>query len=95
MRNIGHKIEDTKLCNSDQRIINPLITKSDTMIYDIYKNVFLIYPKIWITFTNVDVVKIDRLCKYLIFGWGTRIRTLIDGVRVRCPTIERFPSRKH
>ena len=25
------------------------------------------------------------------FGWGTRIRTLIHGVRVRCPTIERSP----
>ena len=25
-------------------------------------------------------------------GWGTRIRTLIDGVRVRCPTVERSPS---
>ena len=25
-------------------------------------------------------------------GWGTRIRTLIHGVRVRCPAIERPPS---
>lgn len=27
------------------------------------------------------------------FGWGTWIRTKIDGVRVRCSTIELFPSR--
>ena len=26
------------------------------------------------------------------FGWETRIRTWIYGVRVRCPTIERSPS---
>ena len=26
------------------------------------------------------------------FGWETRIRTLIHGVRVRCPTIERSPT---
>jgi hypothetical protein len=26
-------------------------------------------------------------------GWGTRIRTLIHGVRVRCPTVERSPIR--
>ena|GEM_PF-4083986 len=25
-------------------------------------------------------------------GWGTRIRTLIHGVRVRCPAVERSPS---
>ena len=28
----------------------------------------------------------------ILNGWGTRIRTLINGVRVRRPTIERFPS---
>ena len=28
------------------------------------------------------------------FGWGTWIRTTINGVRVRRPTIERFPSRR-
>ena len=27
-----------------------------------------------------------------LFGWETRIRTWIYGVRVRCPTIERSPS---
>ncbi len=26
------------------------------------------------------------------FGWGTWIRTKIDGVRVRCSTIKLFPS---
>ena len=26
-------------------------------------------------------------------GWGTWIRTKIDGVRVRCSTVELFPSR--
>ncbi len=26
------------------------------------------------------------------FGWGTRIRTLVDGVRVRCPTTRRSPK---
>jgi hypothetical protein len=26
-------------------------------------------------------------------GWGIRIRTLIHGVRVRCPTIERSPNK--
>ena len=36
----------------------------------------------------------DDLRNYLILnGWGIRIRTLINGVRVRCPTIERFPSK--
>lgn len=29
-----------------------------------------------------------------MFGWGTWIRTKIDGVRVRCSTIELFPSRQ-
>ena len=29
---------------------------------------------------------------FFIFGWGTRIRTLIDGVRVRCPAVRRFPN---
>ncbi len=28
-----------------------------------------------------------------VIGWGTWIRTKIDGVRVRCSTIELFPSR--
>ena len=28
-----------------------------------------------------------------IFGWGTWIRTKINGVRVRCSTIKLFPSR--
>ena len=27
-----------------------------------------------------------------MFGWGTWIRTKIDGVRVRCSTIELFPN---
>ncbi len=27
-----------------------------------------------------------------LLGWGTRIRTLIDGVRVRCPTVRRSPN---
>src|SRR5262249_39192370 len=26
-------------------------------------------------------------------GWGTRIRTWINGVRVRCPTVRRSPKR--
>jgi hypothetical protein len=29
---------------------------------------------------------------YFSNGWGTRIRTWIDGVRVRCPTVERSPN---
>jgi hypothetical protein len=34
------------------------------------------------------------VCNPLIsFGWETWIRTKIHGVRVRCPTIERSPSR--
>ena len=27
-------------------------------------------------------------------GWGNRIRTYIHGVRVRCPAVERSPSKK-
>jgi hypothetical protein len=43
---------------------------------------------------RVDVVILDYIiCKCLIFGWGNRARTCIDGVRVRRPTIERFPSK--
>ncbi len=30
---------------------------------------------------------------FVLFGWGTRIRTLISGVRVRCPAVRRFPNR--
>ena len=30
----------------------------------------------------------------ILFGWETRIWTLIHGVRVRCPTIERSPSKE-
>ena len=32
-----------------------------------------------------------RLCEDEI-GWGTWIRTKIDGVRVRCSTVELFPN---
>ncbi len=30
---------------------------------------------------------------FVLFGWGTRIRTLISGVRVRCPAVRRFPNK--
>ena len=42
---------------------------------------------------KVVIEIISRFCKLLIlFGWGTRSRTSIHGVRVRCPTIERSPN---
>ena len=28
----------------------------------------------------------------ILFGWGTRIRTLVGGVRVRSPAARRFPK---
>lgn len=36
-----------------------------------------------------------KLLIYLreVVGWGTWIRTKIDGVRVRCSTVELFPSK--
>lgn len=29
---------------------------------------------------------------FFAIGWGTRIRTLTDGVRDRSPTVRRFPN---
>ena len=42
------------------------------------------------TATSGDKAQYGRL-----FGWGTRIRTSINGVRVRCPTVRRSPNSRH
>lgn len=42
--------------------------------------------------TQKKVKPLIRHDLLFLFGWETRIRTLIDGVRVRCPTVERSPS---
>ena len=40
---------------------------------------------------HVTIKKGPELGHFILYGWGTRIRTLVGGVRVRSPAARRSP----